>query len=94
MAVIQIGSTTLAKGGSKGADGENNSNRIAVTTLAELQAGTANKIWSIQGDIDLGTTTLNIPSGVEDATWLIKDNIFEGVLLNTTLATEMNNYEN
>lgn len=64
MSIIQIGTIKLAQGGAKGVDGESNANRIAVTTLAELQAGTANKIWSIQGDIDLGTTTLNIPSGV------------------------------
>lgn len=36
---------------------------------------------------------LNIGTGVEDATWLYKDNIFTTVLLNNTTGTELNNIE-
>ena len=37
---------------------------IPVTNLTELQAITTNQIASIQGNIDLATTTFNVPSGV------------------------------
>ena len=70
MAIVKQGSTTLNAGakGDKGEKGDagadSNVNKVGITNLSELQALTANKIASIQGNIDLGTTTVNIPSGV------------------------------
>lgn len=64
MPSFTINGTTVTDGTSLTISGEGGVNTIAITNLSELQSGTTNKIWSIQGDIDLGTTTLNIPSGV------------------------------
>lgn len=60
-----INGTTVQDGTVINVSGSGGSiNTLAITNLSELQAGTTNKIWSIQGNIDLGATTLNIPSGV------------------------------
>lgn len=67
MAIVKQGSTTLNAGakGDKGDVGVGGGGiALPVTNLAELQAITSNQIASIQGDIDLATTTVNIPSGV------------------------------
>jgi len=65
MAILKQGNTTL-NAGAKGDKGDTGSLGVAipVTNLTELQVITSNQIASIQENIDLTSTTLNIPSGV------------------------------
>jgi len=60
MAITKIGNITLAQGISTA---ESNINKLAITTLSELQSASTNKILSIQGDIDLATGSISIPEG-------------------------------
>ena len=72
MAIIKQGSTTLnagAKGdkgdkGDTGAAGTGSGVGIVISILSDFDNVGVNDIASIQGDIDLVTTTVNIPSGV------------------------------
>jgi hypothetical protein len=71
MAVVKLGNTKINAGakGDKGERGEAGTGgggvAIAVADLTELLLIEANQIASIQGNIDLATTTVNIPSGVK-----------------------------